>query len=367
VVHPTASIHPRATLTDLVIVDGGAAIAPGAVIDGPAYIGAGAEVGPNCHIHSGSYVGPGSAVGQGAEVKASILLSGVKLFHFGYIGHSLVGHGANLAAGFVTSVRRFDSAPVAFRFPDCEVSVGPKGGALIGDAVQTGVYVVVLPGRQIAPGLIVEPRTVIRRNPAAMTEDGGSASVGRRRGALQQWQSLLQIWDGEADRYWSRNTVFLLLNGGLVAILATGSPSPYVAMVVCIGGVASSLIWHRANTIAKYYIDRWKVPLRRLEAHLDVQALHIIDRTAESDAVPLRYHSSSTYMQRIVRLSTAFWIVLLLLFAVKETRRYADRNTQLSSKAVVAPPLPLASDSGSARALRDSTSAVHSDSTRQRH
>jgi len=74
--------------------------------------------------------------------------------------------------------------------------------------------------------------------------------------------------------------------------------------------------------VAKYYIDRWKEPLKALESLERIRPVHLIDEMSERDEVPTRHRSSSTYMQWIVRLTVAFWLGLLGVYSVQWYARH---------------------------------------------
>src|SRR5438552_3099248 len=93
--------YPGAFVGPAVSIGEGTIIEPGAVIYGPSVIGR------NCRIRSGAYI-RGNAVieddvliGHASEIKNSVILSGAQIPHFNYVGDSIVGHRAHLAAGAI--------------------------------------------------------------------------------------------------------------------------------------------------------------------------------------------------------------------------------------------------------------------------
>ena len=65
-------------------------------------IEANSDVGPFSHVRGNSRVGPDVHIGNFAEVKNSVIHSGVRSGHFSYIGDSEIGSGSNIGAGVVT-------------------------------------------------------------------------------------------------------------------------------------------------------------------------------------------------------------------------------------------------------------------------
>ena len=39
---------------------------------------------------------------------------------------------------------------------------------------------------------------------------------------LELWTTIVSLWDAEANRFWTRNSIFLILNGGLIAYISSG-------------------------------------------------------------------------------------------------------------------------------------------------
>ena len=108
-----------------------------------------AIIGENCTLRAGAYVreqvvtGAACVIGHGSEVVRSILMDGVRLDHFNYVGDSILGEGVHLGAGAKTANLRFDMKSIA---------VGgirtsrQKLGVVLGDRCQLGVNVAIGPG-----------------------------------------------------------------------------------------------------------------------------------------------------------------------------------------------------------------------------
>jgi NDP-sugar pyrophosphorylase family protein len=133
-------------------------IEPGAYIKGPAWIG------PNCQIRHGAYirenviVGSGSVVGNSCEIKNSILFNGCQVPHFNYVGDSILGAKAHLAAGVIVSNLKLAGDEITLHVADQLISTGlRKFGALIGDHVDVGCNVVINPGSIIGRHSLIYP------------------------------------------------------------------------------------------------------------------------------------------------------------------------------------------------------------------
>ncbi|MBI2578210.1 MAG: NTP transferase domain-containing protein [Candidatus Aenigmarchaeota archaeon] len=141
-----------------------AEIRSGAYIEEPVAIGAGSIVGPNCVIRKHVSIGSNCWVGS-TEVKNSIIMSGTKSKHFGYIGESVVGRGCNFGGGVVVADLRLDEKNVLVRIKGEKIDSGRrKLGAIIGDSVKIGANVTIMPGKKIWPGIIVPPLMAVKED-----------------------------------------------------------------------------------------------------------------------------------------------------------------------------------------------------------
>ena len=126
----------------------GTVIEPGVVILGPAIIG------ENCTLRAGAYIrehvvtGRDCVIGHGSEVVRSILMNGVRLDHFNYVGDSILGGDVHFGAGAKTANLRFDSKTIAI---DGRDTGRQKLGVILGDGSQLGVNVTLGPGVIFAP------------------------------------------------------------------------------------------------------------------------------------------------------------------------------------------------------------------------
>lgn len=128
-------------------------------ITGPAYIGAGCELRPGVYIRGNLIAGRGCVLGNSCEFKNALLLDGVQVPHFSYVGDSVLGNQAHLGAGVICSNLRLDQTTVMVKLLSGErVSTGRrKVGALIGDRAEVGCNAVLNPGAILYPGAVVGP------------------------------------------------------------------------------------------------------------------------------------------------------------------------------------------------------------------
>ena len=129
-----------------------------ATLIGPAYIGARTEIRPGAFIRGNVIVGEGCVLGNSSEFKNCLLLDGVQAPHFNYVGDSLLGNGAHLAAGAICSNLRLDQGEVFVRLPSGLVGTGlRKFGAVLGDKAEVGCNAVLNPGTLLGPRALVMP------------------------------------------------------------------------------------------------------------------------------------------------------------------------------------------------------------------
>jgi len=129
-----------------------------ATIIGPAYIGAKTDIRPGAFIRGNVITGEGCVLGNSSEFKNCLLLDGVQVPHFNYVGDSVLGNGAHLGAGAICSNLRLDQAEVTVRLPDRTVNTGlRKFGAILGDNAEVGCNAVLNPGAVLGPRALVMP------------------------------------------------------------------------------------------------------------------------------------------------------------------------------------------------------------------
>jgi NDP-sugar pyrophosphorylase family protein len=138
--HPSVKIPPTATLI------------------GPTWIGANTEIRPGAFIRGNVIVGEGCVLGNSCEFKNCLLMDGVQVPHFNYVGDSILGNGVHLGAGAILSNFRLDQQPIVLRLPDLTVETGlRKFGAILGDRAEVGCNAVLQPGTLLGPRALVMP------------------------------------------------------------------------------------------------------------------------------------------------------------------------------------------------------------------
>ncbi len=129
-----------------------------ATIIGPAWIGPGTEIRPGAFIRGNVIAGANCVLGNSCEFKNCLLLDGVQVPHFSYVGDSVLGNGAHLAAGAICSNLRLDQKTVTVHTPAGPRDSGlRKLGAILGDNAEVGCNAVLNPGTLLGPRALVMP------------------------------------------------------------------------------------------------------------------------------------------------------------------------------------------------------------------
>jgi bifunctional UDP-N-acetylglucosamine pyrophosphorylase/glucosamine-1-phosphate N-acetyltransferase len=149
-------------LNGRVQVEAGAKLRSGVYVEGPVFIGSGSDVGPNCYLRSFTSLERNVRIGNGCEVKNSLILAGTHIGHLSYVGDSVVGANCNFGAGSTTANLRLDKANVRVRIKGEAMDSGRiKLGVIMGDNVETGIGVQLMPGVKIGTGAWIGPNTTV--------------------------------------------------------------------------------------------------------------------------------------------------------------------------------------------------------------
>lgn len=133
-----------------------------ATIIGPAWIGAGTEIRPGAFVRGNVIVGAGCVLGNACEFKNCLLLNGVQVPHFSYVGDSVLGNRAHLGAGVILSNLRLDQKPVTIHVEGKAYPTGlRKLGSLIGDGAEVGCNAVLNPGVVLGRAALVMPTIAV--------------------------------------------------------------------------------------------------------------------------------------------------------------------------------------------------------------
>lgn len=128
----------------------------------------------------------------------------------------------------------------------------------------------------------------------------------------------------ESQSYWSRNNVFLLVNGGLLAILTSSlNGHPVLQIMVSIIGLVMSYMWYVILIRSKDLIARWSAVIHKIEANDDevYKLFHQADETSTEDKnmykIPVLNWPPSRVMHLTANLAQSAWGLALGYFFLK--------------------------------------------------
>lgn len=154
----SSSLPPGVVIEGAVYLAPDVVLGPNVYIKGPAYIGEGTEIRPGAYIRGNVIAGKGCVLGNSSEFKNCLLLDGVQVPHFNYVGDTVLGNRAHLGAGAICSNLRLDHQNVPIKLPSGVVDSGlRKLGALVGDDAEVGCNSVLNPGVIIGKRSLVYP------------------------------------------------------------------------------------------------------------------------------------------------------------------------------------------------------------------
>ena len=149
---------------DRVFIGAGTVIENGATLLGPAWIGSDCRIRSGCYIRENVIVGNGVVLGNSCEFKNCIVFDEAQIPHFNYVGDSILGYKAHIAAGVILWNVRLDRAEISVKYQTAKIPTGlKKFGAIIGDKAEIGCNAVVSPGSIIGRGSLIYPLTHFQR------------------------------------------------------------------------------------------------------------------------------------------------------------------------------------------------------------
>ncbi len=159
----SAGIDGYTLLKDGVIIGENVKIHPSAVIDAPCIIGKDTEIRPGAYIRGSVIIGEGCVIGNSTELKNSVLLDGVQVPHYNYVGDSVLGNKAHMGAGSICSNLKSDKSNVTIKINGEKINTGMrKIGAILADGADIGCGCVLNPGTVIGKSTSVYPLTSLR-------------------------------------------------------------------------------------------------------------------------------------------------------------------------------------------------------------
>lgn len=159
-IHPSAVIHPEASLEE------GVSVGPHCVIEAGVHIGKGSRLGPGCIIGAGSRLG-----------NDCLLHARVTLYHGVQVGNRVILH-----SGVVLGADGFGFAPDPFKGAGAWAKIAQLGGVSIGDDVEIGANTTVdrgaLENTVLGNGVKLDNQIMIAHNVRVGDHTAMAACVG---------------------------------------------------------------------------------------------------------------------------------------------------------------------------------------------
>lgn len=159
-IHPSAVIHPEASL------DEGVSVGPHCVIEAGVRVGKGSRLGPGCILGAGSRLG-----------NDCLLHARVTLYHGVQVGHRAIMH-----SGVVLGADGFGFAPDPFKGAGAWAKIAQLGGVSVGDDVEIGANTTVdrgaLENTVLGNGVKLDNQIMIAHNVRVGDHTAMAACVG---------------------------------------------------------------------------------------------------------------------------------------------------------------------------------------------
>ena len=149
-----------------------ATVFPSAYLGAPLIVDHGAEIRHCAFVRGSAIVGKNAVVGNSTELKNVVLFDKVQVPHYNYVGDSILGFGAHMGAGSITSNLKSDKSLVVVRDASTNEHMETgikKFGAMLGDNVEVGCNTVLCPGSVVGQGTHIYPLSRVRGFVPAMS------------------------------------------------------------------------------------------------------------------------------------------------------------------------------------------------------
>ncbi|MFX0209643.1 MAG: bifunctional sugar-1-phosphate nucleotidylyltransferase/acetyltransferase [Candidatus Hodarchaeota archaeon] len=159
------SIPKGVTIEGSVKLANNVTLRPGSFIQGPVVIDENTVIGPNCFIRPASYIGKNVRIGNAVEIKNSLILDKTTIGHLSYVGDSIIGKGCNFGAGTKVANLKLEKNEIKMTIKGEILPTGRnKLGVFLGDNVNTGINVSLMPGITIGENSQIGAHTLVSQN-----------------------------------------------------------------------------------------------------------------------------------------------------------------------------------------------------------
>jgi UDP-N-acetylglucosamine diphosphorylase/glucosamine-1-phosphate N-acetyltransferase len=162
---PEFTSPPSVTLEGSCKIAKNVILRPGTFIQGPVVIEENVVVGPNCFLRPGTYLGKNVRIGNAVEIKNSLILDNTTIGHLSYVGDSVIGKKCNFGAGTKIANLRLDKKEIYMTIKGKSISSGRKKlGVFMGNNVNTGINVSLMPGTIVGENSYIGAHTLVNKD-----------------------------------------------------------------------------------------------------------------------------------------------------------------------------------------------------------
>ncbi len=149
-------------MNEKILVADGVKVYPTATVEGYAIIGRNSVLRTGAFLRGNVIIGENCVIGNSTELKNSVLLDGVQIPHYNYVGDSVLGNLSHLGAGSICSNLKNDGKNVVIHAERDFDTGRRKVGAFLGDGANVGCGCVLNPGTVIGKLTSVYPMNSLR-------------------------------------------------------------------------------------------------------------------------------------------------------------------------------------------------------------
>lgn len=150
------------TLSEGVLVGKNVKIYENVTVEPPAVIGNGCVLRPGAFLRGNVVLGENCVVGNSTKLKNCVLLNGVQVPHYNYVGDSVLGNFVHLGAGVVCSNLKSDKSDVCVKAERIYSTGLRKFGSALADFADIGCGCVLNPGTVVGKNSRIYPLVSVR-------------------------------------------------------------------------------------------------------------------------------------------------------------------------------------------------------------
>jgi hypothetical protein len=148
---------------------------------------------------------------------------------------------------------------------------------------------------------------------------------------MEQYKIACDLQDRESARFWERNNVFLLIQGGMLAFFATRDQAPWLEILLASEGIALCVLWLGVLVKGRDYVYRWSrvvVEMETSERGLPFQLFTLCDamRGDKPRWLPRVLNRATTKLMLAVILSLSLAWGVILVHGVLRWRTQIDQE-----------------------------------------